>query len=702
MSSPSRPQPPPVGGEEAAAAVVREDGEKAEERDDFELVDSAAPPAVPPVDEPSGEPPVKSEDAADRPPPAASPVGLPIAAGTAPSEQPVGSVGSATSAEGDGFEVIRLRNLDLGGAEQKEEPKEMNPNGKSKHGERGAAGAESGADGRRRRFDARLADRRRSPKDRGNPPPPLRRTRPPDGPPVVTLESPEEADGEAAAKSDAPAAQSAAGGPAKTGDVEDAYADVAKDPLLGQRPSNEVLQLLNEQSAAERRAHELQEKAEQERQRQAALTALLGAQPNAAASIATSGHLAQLPLPLLQQLQSQLTIQGQQASAAAADSKIAVGAMMSLGGNTAAAQLIQTQSALPAVSTGSTTAGAETRKRKEVYRWSSNMPVFAMAWSHKKYPDQRLRLACSSIRDGHELLKNTMSIVEFDEEHGELAERTQVFIGAPSCELRFIPNADASQPDLIASATRELRIYSYHPEQKENKSYAYAGPLTSVDWNEADPRIIGGSSIDSTCTIWDVEAQESIGVVPPQTYAGDENRRLKYEVRTQLIAHERPVHDLAFSKLGSGRDYFASCGADGSVRMFDLRNLRHSTILYEHPEKEKLNQVCWNKVDPSQFVTVADDSNKLIICDVRMPCHPVCEYSKHTKPCNSVDWAPHSPTHLCSGSSDRQALIWQLQTGEEPLLAYQSEGEITRIRWCSTYNNWIGIAFSNFLEILRV
>lgn len=90
-------------------------------------------------------------------------------------------------------------------------------------------------------------------------------------------------------------------------------------------------------------------------------------------------------------------------------------------------------------------------KRREAYRWASDFPIFAMAWSYKRYPNQRLRLACSSIRDGHELLKNTvsfwdkkmtkfkMSIVEFDEEHGELTERIQVFIGSPSCELKFIP-----------------------------------------------------------------------------------------------------------------------------------------------------------------------------------------------------------------------------------------------------------------------
>lgn len=41
------------------------------------------------------------------------------------------------------------------------------------------------------------------------------------------------------------------------------------------------------------------------------------------------------------------------------------------------------------------------------------------------------------------------------------------------------------------------------------------------------------------------------------------------------------VYDIAFSRAGGGRDMFASVGADGSVRMFDLRHLEHSTIIYE-------------------------------------------------------------------------------------------------------------------------
>ena len=43
------------------------------------------------------------------------------------------------------------------------------------------------------------------------------------------------------------------------------------------------------------------------------------------------------------------------------------------------------------------------------------------------------------------------------------------------------------------------------------------------------------------------------------------------QAKTQLIAHDREVFDIAFSK---GVDVFASVGADGSLRSFDLRSVR--------------------------------------------------------------------------------------------------------------------------------
>lgn len=49
-------------------------------------------------------------------------------------------------------------------------------------------------------------------------------------------------------------------------------------------------------------------------------------------------------------------------------------------------------------------------------------------------------------------------------------------------------------------------------------------------------------------------------------------------------------------------------GADGSVRMFDLRHLEHSTIIYEDPQHTPLLRLAWNKQDPNYLATVAMDA----------------------------------------------------------------------------------------------
>ena len=49
-------------------------------------------------------------------------------------------------------------------------------------------------------------------------------------------------------------------------------------------------------------------------------------------------------------------------------------------------------------------------------------------------------------------------------------------------------------------------------------------------------------------------------------------------------------------------------GADGSVRLFDLRSLQHSTILYEDTEKRMLNHIAWNKREHTKLATVAHES----------------------------------------------------------------------------------------------
>lgn len=152
---------------------------------------------------------------------------------------------------------------------------------------------------------------------------------------------------------------------------------------------------------------------------------------------------------------------------------------------------------------------------------------------------------------------------------------------------------------------------------------------------------------------------------------------VKGSQKTQLIAHEKPVHDIAFTRLDNGRDQFATAGLSpfkfpkflifrrrwqcSTFRYFsvkcsvvtqfpsDLRALQHSTILYEDSERRMLNHLAWNKRDPTKLATVAHDSKEVAfqfgvrVFELKRPifgnegnAHPFNKYIKKAKIRNSL------------------------------------------------------------------
>ena len=218
-----------------------------------------------------------------------------------------------------------------------------------------------------------------------------------------------------------------------------------------------------------------------------------------------------------------------------------------------------------------------------------------------------------------------------------------------------------------------------------SKTPEHTAPLTSLDWNTLSPKLIITSSIDTTCTIWDI---------PTLT------------AKTQLIAHDKEVFDVRF--CAGSVDVFVSCGADGSVRMFDLRSLEHSTIIYEPSEKtadrdkgRKPSRDLFKKTkankpagttppsalsptrtpnqqlsnpppllrlaasphDAHLLATFAADSPLIRILDVRQPGTALLELRGHSAALNAVEWAPARRGMLASGADDAQVLVWDLLRG---------------------------------------
>lgn len=173
-----------------------------------------------------------------------------------------------------------------------------------------------------------------------------------------------------------------------------------------------------------------------------------------------------------------------------------------------------------------------------------------------------------------------------------------------------------------------------------------------------------------------------------------------------MIAHDKEVYDIAWGGAG----VFASVSADGSVRVFDLRDKEHSTIIYESCEADTpLVRLGWNKQDPRYMATIIMDSPKVVVLDIRFPTLPVVELQRHQANANAIAWAPHSSCHICTAGDDMQALIWDLSSmgqpvegGLDPILAYTAGAEIEQLQWSSSQPDWVAIAFANKLQILRV
>lgn len=320
--------------------------------------------------------------------------------------------------------------------------------------------------------------------------------------------------------------------------------------------------------------------------------------------------------------------------------------------------------------------------------YESPYPLYAMAVCGQ-------RIAVGSFIEDY---TNRVDVVSFEPETLSIKTHPSLSFDHPypPTKLMFNPSSSSrkssSNRHLLASSGDFLRLWDVGDSSIEpvtvlnnSKSSEFCAPLTSFDWNEIEPKRIGTCSIDTTCTIWDIE---------------------KGVVETQLIAHDKEVYDICW---GEAR-VFASVSADGSVRIFDLRDKEHSTIIYESPQPDTpLLRLAWNKQELRYMATTLMDSNKVVILDIRSPTLPVAELERHRASVNAIAWAPQSRRHICSVGDDSQAFIWELPlppgagpNGIDPMSMYSAGSEINQLQWSPAQPDWIAIAFSNKMQLLKV
>ncbi|KDQ57671.1 hypothetical protein JAAARDRAFT_130798 [Jaapia argillacea MUCL 33604] len=418
-------------------------------------------------------------------------------------------------------------------------------------------------------------------------------------------------------------------------------------------------------------------------------------------------------------------------------------------------------------------------------QYEAPWPVFGLDWCKTPAPGQQLRprssfrLGISSFTEDY---KNRIAVVGLQDErvlveddytdYPDFTILAEAQHGYPATSLQWQPASASSyawsqkspSSELLATTGDALRVWEYTndvpqvvssyvggrqttnagghrlslktvlPGQSKVASQNTGAPLTNFSWNEKAPGLIVTSSIDTTCTVWNIDTSTAI---------------------TQLIAHDREVYDVAW--LPGSTDIFVSVGADGSLRAFDLRSLEHSTILYETPAPKNvpppsaspstsarpptspLLRICFNPADSNYMSTFHMDGSEIQILDMRSPGQPVMELKAHRAQVNALGWSATETPLLATAGDDCQVLLWDLanymqistaasrsrmnsprpdakkQVISDPVMAYAAQSEITGLAWSpqiagmsmntgqtTAPGEWLAIAMGRSIKALKV
>lgn len=162
-----------------------------------------------------------------------------------------------------------------------------------------------------------------------------------------------------------------------------------------------------------------------------------------------------------------------------------------------------------------------------VYTYVAQWPIYAVAWSHRRASGNP-RLAIGSFLEDY---ANKVELVVFNPDTSDFSADSRLVFDHPYAptNIMFLPSeanaAASSATELLATSGDYLRVWGVHHDRVEMRSHLnsnrasdFSSAITSFDWAAFDPSRIVACSVDTTCTVWEVEREA---------------------VEAQLVAHDK-------------------------------------------------------------------------------------------------------------------------------------------------------------------
>ncbi|KAG0347865.1 ribosome biosynthesis protein rrb1 [Podila humilis] len=130
--------------------------------------------------------------------------------------------------------------------------------------------------------------------------------------------------------------------------------------------------------------------------------------------------------------------------------------------------------------------------------------------------------------------------------------------------------------------------------------------------------------------------------------------------RVPFIGHQSSIEDLQWSPSEKG--VFASCSADQTVRIWDIRSKKKAGLEVKVHNSD-VNVISWNKKLPYMMASGSDEG-VFSVWDLRQLSQsaanptPVATFKWHQAPITSIEWHPTDESVLAVAGADDQITLW--------------------------------------------